>query len=127
MLRALLVPTGYFMYVWTSQNRVHWILPETGVAIFSVGMIIAYQCIQTYVVDAYTRYAAFALDSTTFLQFLAGYGFPLFAPYLYDALDFGWGDRLLGFIAVVIGTPAPSLLWMFGDKVRERSPYAAGS
>ena len=45
---------------------------------------------------------------------------------VYDALDFGWGNSLLGFLAVGIGIPAPVLLWLYGENLRERSPFAAG-
>ena len=57
---------------------------------------------------------------------MTGFGFPLFAPYMYDALDYGWGNSLLGFIAIGLGIPAPFLLWFFGEKLRARSPFAAG-
>ena len=60
------------------------------------------------------------------LRSLAGFGFPLFAPYMYSALDYGWGNSLLGFVAVGLGVPAPFLFWVFGKRLRERSPYAAG-
>lgn len=45
---------------------------------------------------------------------------------MYDQLGFGWGNSLLGFIAIVVGIPAPIMLWFYGPKLRERSPYAAG-
>lgn len=55
---ALLVPIGLFWYGWTAQAQVHWILPNIGAFIFAFGVIIGFQCIQTYIVDSYTRYAA---------------------------------------------------------------------
>ena len=45
---SVLVPTGLFIYGWTSQYHVHWIGPNIGAAIFAMGMIIGFQCIQTY-------------------------------------------------------------------------------
>lgn len=47
--------------------------------------------------------------------------------YMYQKLDYGWGNSLLGFIAIAIGIPAPFLLWKFGAKLRARSQYAAGA
>lgn len=123
---SLLVPAGLFIYGWTAQYHTHWIVPNIGAALFSAGVIIGFQCIQTYLVDAYTRWAASAIASATVLRSLAGFGFPLFAPYMYNALDYGWGNSLLGFIAVGLGVPAPFLLWFFGSKLRQRSPFAAG-
>ncbi|KAL8796809.1 MAG: hypothetical protein Q9195_000892 [Heterodermia aff. obscurata] len=123
---SVLIPIGLFIYGWTAQYHVHWIAPNIGTFIFSAGTIMGFQAIQTYIVDAYTTYAASAIGAVTVLRSLAGFGFPLFAPYMYDALDDGWGNSLLGFLAIGIGLPAPVLLWLYGQKLRERSPFAAG-
>lgn len=121
-----LVPIGLFIYGWTAQYQTHWIGPNIGAAIFAAGVVIDNQCIQTYLVDTYMRYAASAMGAATVLRSLAGFGFPLFAPYMYNALGYGWGNSLLGFVALGLGVPAPWLLWYFGKKLRERSPFAAG-
>ncbi|PGH18804.1 hypothetical protein AJ79_00217 [Helicocarpus griseus UAMH5409] len=123
---AILIPSGLFIYGWAAQYRTHWIVPNVGTCILSAGMIVGFQCQQTYIVDAYTRYAASGIASATLLRSLAGFGFPLFAPYMYAKLDMGWGNSLLGFIAIVLGGPAPFLLWRYGEKLRKKSPYAAG-
>lgn len=123
---ALLVPVGLFWYGWTAQAHTHWILPDIGVAIFAAGNIISFQCIQGYIVDSYSLYAASALAAASVLRSLTGFGFPLFAMYLYDGLGYGWGNSLLGFVAIVLGFPAPVLLWYYGEKLRMKSTFAAG-
>ncbi|KAH7390795.1 MFS multidrug transporter-like protein [Phaeosphaeria sp. MPI-PUGE-AT-0046c] len=123
---SLLAPIGLFWYGWSAQAKVHWIMPNIGACLFCAGVIVGFQCIQTYLVDAYTRYAASAIAAATVLRSLAGFGFPLFAPAMYNALDFGWGNSLLGFVALALGIPAPFMLWTFGEKLRERSKFAAG-
>lgn len=123
---ALLVPAGLFIYGWTSYYHTHWIAPNIGAALFAAGTIISFQCTQTYIVDAYTRYAASAVGAATVLRSLAGFGFPLFAPYMYAALGLGWGNSLLGFLAIGLGIPAPLLLWKYGKQLREKSQFAAG-
>ena len=123
---SILIPCGLFLYGWSAQYHAHWIVPNIGALIFSGGIIIGFQSNQTYIVDAYTTYAASAVGAVTVLRSLAGFGFPLFAPYMYNALDDGWGNSLLGFLAIVIGLPAPVLLWLYGQKLREKSPFAAG-
>lgn len=124
---SIVVPIGLFWYGWSAQAGVHWIMPNIGACIFCAGTIVGFQCIQTYLVDSYTRYAASAIAAATVLRSLAGFGFPLFAPAMFNALDFGWGNSLLGFVAIALGVPAPFLLWNFGAKLRGRSQYAAGS
>jgi hypothetical protein len=75
-------------------------------------------------VDEYARFAAGGVAAATVLSSLAGFGFPLFAPYMYNALDYGWGNSLLAFIAIALGIPAPFMLWKFGENLRARSRFA---
>ncbi|KAI5295899.1 hypothetical protein KEM52_006553, partial [Ascosphaera acerosa] len=123
---GLLVPAGLFIYGWTAEKRTHWIGPNIGAFIMAAGVIPGFQGSQTYIIDAYTRYAASGVAAMAFLRSLAGFGFPLFAPYMYRALHYGWGNSLLGFVAIAIGCPAPFLLWRYGEALRKRSTYAAG-
>lgn len=113
-------------YGWAAQNHTHWIVPNVGAAVFSFGTVVTYQCIQTYIIDGYTRHAASVLAASVFLRSLCGFEFPLFAPYLQDALGYGWTATLLGLIATVVGVPVPILLWRFGSALRARSPYSSG-
>ena len=123
---SLLVPTGLFIYGWSAQYHVHWIVPNIGTTLLAAGTIVAFQMIQSYIVDSYTLYAASAISATAVLRSLAGFGFPLFAPYMYDALDYGWGNSLLALVGIGIGVPAPILLWKYGAMLRAKSTYAAG-
>ncbi|KAL5339579.1 major facilitator superfamily domain-containing protein [Aspergillus crustosus] len=123
---AFLTPAGLFIYGWTGEKQTHWIAPNIGAALFGMGNIIIFQCAQTYLIDAYTRFAASALAASACMRSLCGFAFPLFAPYMYDALHFGWGNSLLGFVALGLGIPAPIFLWKYGAALRKKSPYAAG-
>jgi hypothetical protein len=123
---AFLTPAGLFIYGWTGQYQTHWIAPNIGAAIFGMGTIVTFQCAQTYMIDSYTRFAASALAASAFLRSICGFAFPLFAPYMYDALHYGWGNSLLGFISLGLGIPAPVFLWKFGALLRKKSTYAAG-
>ena len=123
---SLLVPAGLFLYGWAAEAHAHWLWPNLGALIFALGMIVCFQAIQAYLVDAYTLYAASANGAAAFLRSMAGFSFPLFAPAMYKALGFGWGNSVLGFVAIGLGLPAPILLWYFGERLRERSPFAAG-
>lgn len=125
LLSGIMVPSGLCWYGWSAQYRLHWIMPNMGAALFAAGMKIGFQCMQTYGLDVYTTYAASAAAGAVLVRSLAGFGFPLFAPYLFDRLDYGWGNSLLAFIAFGIGLPAPVLLWRYGSWLRARSTYAA--
>jgi len=71
---------GMLVYGWTAEHLAFWLWPELGIAILSMGMIIAFQCLQAYVVDTNTLYSASALAAVTMMKSLAGFGSPLFAP-----------------------------------------------
>ncbi|KAL4738125.1 major facilitator superfamily domain-containing protein [Aspergillus similis] len=116
---------GLFWYGW-SIGRVHWIMPNIGAAIFTGGTISCLQGMQTYIVDSYQTYAASAMAACAILRSLAGFGFPLFAPYMYDALGYGWGTSVLGFFSIGFGWMAPFVFWHYGPKLRAMSRYAAG-
>lgn len=71
---ALLVPIGVFWYGWSIHAHAHWVLPNLGATIFGSGIIIIMQCITSYLIDAYSVYAASAIAATTVLRGLAGFG-----------------------------------------------------
>ncbi|EHK50776.1 hypothetical protein TRIATDRAFT_233373, partial [Trichoderma atroviride IMI 206040] len=122
---SIMVSIGLFWYGWSVQARLHWIMPNIGVAICSAGTMGCLQGMQTYIVDSYPTYTASAMAACAFLRSLAGFGFPLFAPYLYSDLGYGWGTSVLAFISIGVGIPAPFFFWRFGDKLRALSKYAA--
>ncbi|MCJ1378598.1 hypothetical protein MMC17_001697 [Xylographa soralifera] len=123
---SFLIPIGLFWYGWSAQAQIHWIMPDIGVAIFGVGSILCLQCNLTYIIDGYQRYAASGLAAVVVLRSIAGFEFPMFAPYIYSVLDYGWRNSVLALVGVVIGIPAPILLWFFGERIRKASPYTSG-
>ncbi|KAM0257509.1 hypothetical protein ACHAQJ_004323 [Trichoderma viride] len=121
---AILLPIGIMIYSWTAEKHTHWIGPNIGACIFGCAIIIGFQCIQGYMVDSYTRYAASAVSAVTILRSLAGFGFPLFAPTMYNKLGYGIGGTVLAAVAVAIGWPSPIFLWYYGPKLRAVSKFA---
>jgi hypothetical protein len=83
-----------------------------------------------------------ALAAASFLRSLAGFGFPLFAPTMYNALGYGKSDTILAAAAFALGCPAcvktvtcflctcltltlsPWLLWFYGERIRNASRFA---
>jgi hypothetical protein len=64
-------------------------------------------------VDLYTRYAASVLAAAAFLRSLAGFSFPLFAPYMFGKSSYGLGNSdlaIVAFVPIGIGIHAPILL-----------------
>jgi hypothetical protein len=74
-----------------------------------------------YLVDAYTRYAASALAASRVLQSIVGAVLPLAGQPMYERLGLGWGNSVLGFIALVF-IPVPWLFFTYGEQLRTRYP-----
>lgn len=121
---SVITTIGLFWYGWSIQGRAHWIMPNMGALIFTAGTISCLQGMQTYIVDSYQTYAASAMAACAILRSLAGFAFPLFAPYMYDALGYGWGTSVIAFISIGIGWAAPFFFWFLGPKLRAMSKYA---
>ncbi|KUJ13395.1 MFS general substrate transporter [Mollisia scopiformis] len=115
---ALIVPASLFLYGWTTEYKVHWIVPIIATAIFSFGLFTVMMPTTTYLVDAYTTYAASVTAAATVIRSLLGALLPLAGSKMYDALGLGWGTSVLGFIAVAF-IPVPFLFWMYGERIRK--------
>ncbi|KAI1078987.1 bicyclomycin resistance protein [Whalleya microplaca] len=118
---AILIPAGLFMYGWTAEKQVHWIAPIIGTALVGVGNIIIFMSIQMYLVDAFSIYAASAIASNTVVRSIAGAVLPIAGLKMYARLGVGWGNSLLGFIALLLA-PAAILLIKYGEGLRNKFP-----
>ncbi|KAK4206665.1 putative mfs multidrug protein [Rhypophila decipiens] len=115
---AFFIPAGLFMYGWSAQYNTHWIVPIIGTALVGVGNIAVFMCIVSYLVDAFTVYAASALAANTVVRSIMGALLPLAGQSMYAALGLGWGNSLLGFIAVAC-IPVPIALLKYGARMRK--------
>ncbi|OAQ97166.1 hypothetical protein LLEC1_03050 [Akanthomyces lecanii] len=113
---AILLPAGLFIYGWTAQYKVHWIVPIIGTAIMGVGNLVIFML---YLVDTFTIYAASALAANSVVRSLLGAVLPLAGGPMYERLGLGWGNSLLAFIAVAL-IPVPWLFMRYGEYLRKR-------
>jgi len=119
---AVLVPAGLLLYGWTAQYKVHYMVPVIGTSLLGFGMIGTFMPITTYLVDAYTIYAASAVAANTVLRSLGGAVLPLCGTQMYDRLGLGWGNSLLAFISLAM-TP---MIWVFlryGESIRKHPRF----
>ncbi|KAJ7675614.1 MFS polyamine transporter [Mycena polygramma] len=121
---TIILPIGLLVTGWSAQYALHWIIPDVGIALIGVGIFLNFQSIQIYIVDVFTLHAASSMGVISFLRSLAGFGFPLLGPAMYEHLGYGKGDTILAAIAVAVGCPAPWMLWKYGKAIRKRSRYA---
>ncbi|KAI0412499.1 cycloheximide resistance protein [Xylaria grammica] len=118
---AIFIPVGLFIYGWTAEKKVHWIVPIIGTAFGGLGNILVFFSIQTYLVDAFTVYAASALASNTIIRSVTGAVLPLAGLRLYEKLGYGWGNSLLGFIAILF-LPVSFVILKYGEVLRRKYP-----
>lgn len=114
---ALTFPAGLFVYGWSVEARVHWVVPLIGTAITGFGSILIFIAIQTYLIDAFEKYAASVIGANAVLRGVAGALIPLGGLDLYTSLGWGWGNSLLGFVALVLA-PVPWIFSLYGSRLR---------
>lgn len=114
---AFLVPFGLFIYGWTAEKKVHWIAPIIGTSLVGLGLLATFMPIQTYLVDAFTIYAASAVAANAVLRSLLGALLPLAGRKMYETLGLGWGNSLLAFIALAL-CPIPLVFYKYGERIR---------
>ncbi|KAJ1715371.1 putative MFS multidrug transporter [Aspergillus flavus] len=119
---SFLIPIGLFWYGWSAQMHVHWIMPIIGLGWVGCGMIATLLPIQSYLVDAFGEYAASAIAANTVVRSIVGAFLPLAGPSMYATLGLGWGNSLLGFVALGL-LPVPVVFYFYGKRIRMNSRY----
>jgi multidrug resistance protein len=118
---ACFVPISFFWYGWAADKGAFWLVSAIGLAPFGFGMIGIFIPIQTYLIDSFPTFAASAVAALTTSRSLFGALLPMAGPSMYQTLGLGWGNSLLGFIALAL-IPAPALIYKFGGKIRKEHP-----
>ncbi|KJZ76463.1 hypothetical protein HIM_04192 [Hirsutella minnesotensis 3608] len=125
VIGTILVPIGLLWWGWAGQARLHWIMPNIGSLLFAMGVYICSSCVSVYTIDTYNQYAASAISTNLVARSITAAFFPLFAPYLFDALRFGLGATVLAGIFTLFGAVAVTILWFRGKALRAKIPCSA--
>ncbi|TLD15411.1 uncharacterized protein PgNI_02367 [Pyricularia grisea] len=110
MAGSVLLALSLFWYGWALERRTHWIVPILGTAVCGFAISLFFLGVQTYIVQVYPLYVASALAASTAVRCIFGLTVPLSTPALYGRLGYGWGNSLLGFLAMAI---FPAALWLW--------------
>ncbi|GMM33283.1 hypothetical protein DASC09_006080 [Saccharomycopsis crataegensis] len=122
MYGAWLMPTGIFIFAWTSSPNIHWVVPCIGISCIGFSFILIFQGSLNYLVDTYTKYSASAIACATFLRSIFAASYPLFAKQLFVNLGVHWGASVIGFIALGM-VPIPFVFYKYGAAIRQKNPY----
>ncbi|GAA5827948.1 hypothetical protein JCM11251_005660 [Rhodosporidiobolus azoricus] len=115
----LIFPAGLLIWGWTAQNETHWMGPIVGMCIFAYGLMLCFNSVQNFIVDAFFPYSAAAMAAATLLRSATGTVLPIFAPRMFLDLNYGWGGTLLALVTLP-AVPAPFVLFLLGGRLRER-------
>lgn len=125
MVGSIALPIGLFIFAWTSYPHVFWIGPMFGGGIFGWAMISIYVGANSYVIDAFTTYAASAMAAKTFMSRVAGASVPMFVDQYYQsAIGINWASAVIGFTALIM-VPIPFIFYKYGSRIRAASKKAS--
>ena len=111
-------PLALVLYGWTAQYRVHWSVVDLGVLLMCLGMQMGGMPISAYVIEAYGDHTSSAIAATQFPRSLAAFLFPLFAPKMYQKLNYGWGNTTLALVGFPLAALVTLTLWRTGKRLR---------
>jgi len=121
---SFLLPIGLFIFGWTGNGRIHWIVSVIGLFIFTIGIFIVIQCIFAYLPMVYPQYAASLFAGNDFARSSLAFAAVLFSRPMFHSMGIGSGISLLAaFTAACIG--GVFVLFFYGEKLRARSRFAA--
>ncbi|KAJ9195361.1 hypothetical protein DTO164E3_6897 [Paecilomyces variotii] len=123
-IESTLLPIGLFMFGWTAEYHVHWIVPAIAAAISTLGIFSIYLAVFNYLADVYHRYASSALAAQSFCRNILGGVLPLVSIQMFRNLKYGPASSLLGGIGVLL-TAVPWILVLYGPRIRAKSKLAS--
>ncbi|KAL4940911.1 hypothetical protein BDV06DRAFT_213112 [Aspergillus oleicola] len=116
---------GMFTYAWTSYPHIPWIAPAISLGMVGAGSVLVVTGVSDYVVDAYSQYAGSAIGAVATGENIFSAFLPLATMSMYNNLGFQWASTLLAFISFILSL-VPTAMFVWGKKVRARSPFMTG-
>lgn len=121
---TFLVPIGLFIFGWTSNPDIHWIVSCIGIVITTIGIFLIIQCIFLYLPLVYPQYAASLFAGNDFFRSALAAGAIHFSYPMFHNLGVDRGVSLLA--GLTVGCSAGVyVLYFFGEKLRAKSRFAA--
>ncbi|KAF3480836.1 Cycloheximide resistance protein [Arthroderma uncinatum] len=123
LLGSLLVPTGMFIFAWTSRKDIHWVVPTMGFLLIMAGVVTLLQCMFGYMAVAYPKYGASLFAMNDFARSSLAFASILWSGPLYRNLGIAKGTSLIGALTAACVLGIFTLYW-FGPVLRKRSRFA---
>jgi len=124
IIGSFMLPIGLFWFAWTARSDIHWIVPIIATVFFGAGNLLVFVTAVMYQLDSYgPLMGASAMAANGILRYIFGAVFPLFSRQMYRVMGVGWATSFLGFVTLAL-MPLPWILYIYGSKIRSKSPYA---
>jgi MFS family permease len=123
MIGAIALPVGMFGFAWTNGPSIHWSASIILSAPFGFGTVLVFISCITYLMDAYTIYAASVLAAGAMLRAFFGAAFPLFTDQMFRNLGIHWASSISALLTVAC-LPFPFVMYKYGAALRMKCKYA---
>lgn len=94
--------------------------PIFGTSLLGFGLVAIVVPVTTYLTDVFGIYRASAVAAFVVYRQIVATVLPLAGPPLFKHLGLGWGNSVLGFVALAT-IPLPFLLLRYGERMRLHS------
>lgn len=125
LIGAPLMPASLFWIGWTAEPQTSPYVPIVGTAVYVYGSLLCVISIVPYLFDAYPPAGTLsALTIAAVMRILFGAAIPLCILQAFTNITGAWALSSLGFVGFAL-MPAPFALFLFGQRLRERSRFTA--
>ncbi|EKG15783.1 Major facilitator superfamily [Macrophomina phaseolina MS6] len=124
LIASIFCPVGLFIFGWTADPKIHWIVSVIGVGVFTIGIFLVIQCIFLYLPLVYPQYAASLFAGNDFMRSTLAAGAVHFSRPLFSNLGVDVGVSILAACTVVC-CAGVWWLYFFGEKLRTKSRFSA--
>jgi DHA1 family multidrug resistance protein-like MFS transporter len=122
LVACFLPPIGLFLFGWTSEGDIHWLVSITGIAIYAMGTFIILQCISVYLTRIYPEYSASLFASNDFCRSSLATAAIHFGVPLYGNLGVARGVSILGGLST-FGVAGVWFIYWKGASLRAQSRF----
>lgn len=117
LIACFLLPIGLFLFGWTSDGSIHWLVSLLGITIYAIGTFVILQCMSVYLPRIYPAYSASLFAANDLCRsLLAAAAIHLGVP-LYGRLGIGPGVSVLGGMSL-LGVPGMWFIYRKGPALR---------
>ncbi|KAH7210449.1 major facilitator superfamily domain-containing protein [Fusarium oxysporum] len=124
-IQSILLPIGLLWFFMTARPDISWISPCIALGSCSMGIFSIYLAVFNYLADTYHGYASSALAAQSLCRNILGGIFPLVTARMISSLTLKGTGGLLGGLGLLL-TGIPWLLYIYGQRIRARSPFTKG-